>query len=109
MSVGSVSEALWGPGQAGPGRRWLRSCAAAQPVSSRLQRCVKAIPRAQKMRCACGQASAAADMATSVPTATLVSVGRGGVGCWTVWRETREIRQGGGLDWVNLGSWVWWS
>lgn len=34
-------------------------------------RCVKAIPRAQKTRCVCGQASAAADMVTSVPTATL--------------------------------------
>lgn len=105
MSVGSVSGAFWGPGQAGPGQRWEGQVLQLSP--SHLQRCVKAIPRAQKMRCACGQASAAADMATSVPTATLVSVGPGGVGCWTVWWETREIRQGGRLDWVGLGGWVW--
>lgn len=90
MSVGSVSGAFWGPGQADPGQRWEYHVLQFSP--SHLQRCVKAIPRAQKMRCACGQASAAADMATSVPTATLVSVGQGGVGCW---RETREI----GLGW----------
>lgn len=90
MSVGLVSGAFWGPGQAGTERRWKEHVLQLSP--SCLQRCVKAIPRVQKTRCACGQASAAADMATLVPTATLVSTGRGGGGNWSAWRETREIR-----------------
>lgn len=108
MSVGSVSGAFWGPGQVGPVQRWEDHVLQLSP-SPPLQRCAKAIRRAQKTKCACGQASAAADMATSVPTATLVSVGRVEVGCWTVWRKEIEKLGGRQIGLGRLGDWVWWS
>jgi hypothetical protein len=93
-----VSGAFWSPGQAGPVQTWEDHVL--QLSSSPLQRCAKAIPRAQKTRCACGQANAAADMATLVPTATQVSMGRVEVGCWTVWREEIE-KLGREADWTG--------
>lgn len=94
-------------GGGGAGWRWKEHVLQLSP--SCLQPCVKEILRAQKTRCACGQESAAAVMATLVPTATLVSAGLGGVGCWTACRETREItrRQIGAR--LALGGWLWQS
>lgn len=85
-SVGSVS----GSSGIAPGvrvgtesRRQVRRLDWGHPGPSRPQLCAKATPRAQRTRCACDPASAAAATATSGPTATPVSAdpsGRGAVG-----------------------------
>lgn len=71
----------------GAGRR-------AAQVPSCPQRCAKATPRVRRTRCACGLASAAAAMATSVPTATPVSAGQWG---WILERWAWPVR-GAGSD-----------
>lgn len=55
------------------------SCARTAARTAGATRCAKAILRAQRTRCACGQASAAVATATSAPTATLSARASSGV------------------------------
>lgn len=107
MSVGSVSGTFWGPGEAGR-VEVERARAAAQSflfaavcegnsTCSENEVCV----RPGECRCRHGYFGANCD--------TSERGGEVGVGCWTAWRETREITRrqiGAGLA---LGGWLWQS